>query len=92
MFSRATLKHTAFPDERIVVIPNGINKAHFAQAPDPESAKSRIGLQNKLVLGFTGFVRDWHGVDRIIDWMATADAPANTHLLVVGDGPVRTHT
>lgn len=77
------------PEERISVIPNGINLSHFAQAPDPQTAKARIGLDNKLVLGFTGFVRDWHGVDRIIDWMSTPEAPANTHLLVVGDGPVR---
>lgn len=77
------------PKNCIAIIPNGINKSHFAQAPDPESAKARLNLQNKLVLGFTGFVRDWHGVDKIIDWMATSDAPDNTHLLIVGDGPVR---
>ena len=77
------------PKNRIAIIPNGINESHFAQAPDPESAKARLNLQNKLVLGFTGFVRDWHGVDKIIDWMATSDAPDNTHLLIVGDGPVR---
>jgi len=41
------------------------------------------------VLGFTGFVRDWHGVDRVVRWMATPAAPGNCHLLVVGDGPVR---
>ncbi len=34
-------------------------------------------------------MRDWHGVDRVIRWMATADAPANAALMVVGDGPVR---
>ncbi len=77
------------PEERIAIIPNGINKDHFAAAPDPETAKARLGLQGKLVLGFTGFVRDWHGVDRVIAWMATRAAPANAHLLVVGDGPVR---
>ncbi|MCW5652270.1 glycosyltransferase family 4 protein [Hydrogenophaga sp.] len=77
------------PEARIQVIPNGINRAHFAQAPAPDEAKARLGLQGRLVLGFTGFVRDWHGVDRIVDWMATPDAPAHTHLLVVGDGPVR---
>ena len=76
-------------EERIAVIPNGINEAHFAQAPAPDAAKAKLGLQGKLVLGFTGFVRDWHGVDRVIDWMATADAPDNAHLLVVGDGPAR---
>lgn len=77
------------PAERIVVIPNGINAAHFESAPTPEQAKAERGLAGKLVLGFTGFVRDWHGVDRVIRWMASPAAPDNAHLLVVGDGPVR---
>lgn len=77
------------PEERICIVPNGINLAHFAQAPTPQEAKARLGLQGRLVLGFTGFVRDWHGVDRVIRWMATGDAPEQAHLLVVGDGPVR---
>ena len=77
------------PAERIVVIPNGINEAHFSEAPDPESAKSALGLSSKLVLGFTGFVRDWHGVDRVVRWLATPQAPQNAFLLIVGDGPVR---
>ena len=77
------------PEAHIQVIPNGINRAHFAQSPGQDEAKAQLGLQDRLVLGFTGFVRDWHGVDRIVDWMATPQAPAHTHLLVVGDGPVR---
>jgi glycosyltransferase involved in cell wall biosynthesis len=77
------------PEARICVLPNGINEAHFVGAPAPEQAKVQLGLQGKLVLGFTGFVRDWHGVDRVVRWMATPQAPANCHLLIVGDGPVR---
>jgi glycosyltransferase involved in cell wall biosynthesis len=77
------------PAERIVVIPNGINEEHFAAAPAPEQAKAERGLSGKLVLGFTGFVREWHGVDRVIRWMDSPAAPENAHLLVVGDGPVR---
>lgn len=77
------------PDTRIAVIPNGINEAHFQAAPASDEAKARLGLQGRLVLGFTGFVRDWHGVDRVIAWMAGSEAPRNSHLLVVGDGPVR---
>lgn len=77
------------PAQRVVVVPNGINEAHFEAAPTPAEAKRQLGLEGALVLGFTGFVRDWHGVDRVIDWMATPQAPANAHLLVVGDGPVR---
>ncbi len=77
------------PDGRIAVIPNGINRAHFAVSPAPTFAKAQHGLADRLVLGFTGFVREWHGVDRVIRWMATSAAPSNLHLVIVGDGPVR---
>lgn len=83
------VKAYGVPAARIAVIPNGINEAHFVAAPAPQEAKARLGLQGKLVLGFTGFVRDWHGVDRVVRWLASPQAPANSHLLVVGDGPVR---
>ena len=77
------------PAHRIVVIPNGINEAHFAAAPLPDEAKRQIGWSGALVLGFTGFVRDWHGVDRVLRWMATPNAPDQARLLMVGDGPAR---
>jgi glycosyltransferase involved in cell wall biosynthesis len=77
------------PDQRIVVVPNGINEAHFAAAPSPSEAKSSLGWPDALVLGFTGFVRDWHGMDRVIRWMGSPAAPAAARLLIVGDGPVR---
>lgn len=77
------------PADRIVVIPNGINESHFADAPTPQKAKSDLGWPDSLILGFTGFVRDWHGVDRVLRWLANPDTPANARLLVVGDGPAR---
>jgi glycosyltransferase involved in cell wall biosynthesis len=73
--------------ERIVVIPNGINPEEFAGDPDSEAAKTRLGLQGKLVLGFTGFLKDWHGLDKVVELMVGADP--SWHLLVVGDGPAR---
>lgn len=78
------------PAERVVVIPNGINEAHFAAAPSPAQAKAALGWpDDALVLGFTGFVRDWHGVDRVLQWLARSDTPQSARLLVVGDGPER---
>jgi glycosyltransferase involved in cell wall biosynthesis len=41
------------------------------------------------VLGFTGFVRDWHGLDKVLDLIAADPPESLRHLLVVGDGPAR---
>ncbi len=56
--------------------------------PDREAAKARQGLQGRLLLGFTGFVREWHGLDKVVDLLAEPAAQAR-HLLIVGDGPAR---
>ena len=63
---------------RVVVIPNGIDLARFPPRPPPASDPT-------ITLGFVGFVRAWHGLDRVIEGMAAG--PANTRLVVVGDGP-----
>jgi glycosyltransferase involved in cell wall biosynthesis len=77
------------PEERIVVIPNGIDPKAFADVLPREEAKSSLGLAGKLVLGFTGFIRDWHGLPRVIDFIADSDPALNLHFHVVGDGPAR---
>ena len=48
-----------------------------------------LGLAGKLVLGFTGFIREWHGLPRVIDFIADSDPSLNLHFHVVGDGPAR---
>lgn len=85
----AHVRAVGVPQDRIVVVPNGINLVHFATAPSQAVAKEGLGWSDALVLGFTGFVRDWHGMDLVIRWMAGPAAPQAARLLVVGDGPVR---
>jgi glycosyltransferase involved in cell wall biosynthesis len=66
---------------RITVMPNGADPARFhARAEPPGDAP--------VVLGFVGFVRAWHGLDRVIAGMAEPGGQA-VRLTVVGDGPVR---
>ncbi|MFS0753690.1 glycosyltransferase family 4 protein [Noviherbaspirillum sp. 1P10PC] len=77
------------PRERIVVIPNGINASQFSAAPETRAAKAALGLDGNIVLGFTGFVRDWHGLDKVITMIADDPPESSRHLLVVGDGPAR---
>lgn len=76
------------PRARISVIPNGVDRSRF-QAMDGPTAKQRLGLDRKLVLGFVGFIREWHRLDRVIALLAEAGTLQNAHLLIVGDGPVR---
>jgi len=77
------------PAARIVVNSNGVDVEHFTNVPSTSEAKERLGLADRLVVGFTGFVRDWHGVDRVIEWLARPGPGAGAHLLLVGDGPAR---
>lgn len=79
------------PDDRIVVIANGIDRARFPERSRAarEAAKAKLGLSGRLVLGFTGFMRPWHGLERVIDHMAEAPAGHDMHFLVVGDGTVK---
>jgi glycosyltransferase involved in cell wall biosynthesis len=77
------------PEERIVVIPNGINPERFGRAPAAQDAKARLNLGGRLVLGFTGFVRAWHALDRVVDFVAEHGERYDLHFLVMGDGPAR---
>ncbi len=83
------VRRAGVPEQRIAVVPNGIAPERFPGAPDVAAAKRALGLDGRLVLGFTGFVRTWHALDRIIDMIAANGERLNLHLLVVGDGPAR---
>jgi glycosyltransferase involved in cell wall biosynthesis len=83
------LRRSGVPDSRIVVIPNGVDLERFQRATDRAEAKRRLGLEGRLVLGFTGFVREWHGLESVIDLIARDEARVRPHLLLVGDGPAR---
>jgi glycosyltransferase involved in cell wall biosynthesis len=66
---------------RIEVVPNGIEPTRFANLPEPERGDDTV------VLGFVGFVRDWHGLDAVISAMAADRSGPLIRLEVVGDGP-----
>jgi glycosyltransferase involved in cell wall biosynthesis len=70
----------------ISVIANGINTEFGKNLPPESEIDDRLALKGKLVLGFTGFVREWHGLDRALQVIAS-DLTGNSHLLLVGAGP-----
>jgi glycosyltransferase involved in cell wall biosynthesis len=70
----------------IKVIPNGIAHEHFGAAVTGDAVRARYGLQNKIVIGFTGFVRAWHGLPAVVDVLAAMKERYDAHFLIVGDG------
>ncbi len=83
----AFVKGAGVDPNRIVVIHNGVSEEFILGSSDKAAVSRRLGLDGRLVLGFTGFVREWHGLDRVIDLIAESDPRLRLHLLVVGDGP-----
>lgn len=82
------VERAGVPGSRIVVIPNAIDPGRFSDVPSRAQAKAALGLDDRLVLGFVGFMRDWHGLERVIELVARRREP-ECHLLLVGDGPAR---
>jgi glycosyltransferase involved in cell wall biosynthesis len=76
------------PSAQITVVHNGINPGDFDSLPAKQAAKDRLGLGHGLVIGFVGFMRDWHGLDRIVRFVASR-REAGLRAVFVGDGPVR---
>ncbi|NKB60117.1 MAG: glycosyltransferase [Alphaproteobacteria bacterium] len=83
------VRHAGVPEPKIQVVPNGINTAMFSSDASGEEARRELGLSDKIVLGFTGFMRSWHGLTRVVDAMLAMPERADLHFLVVGDGPAR---
>ena len=74
------------PHERISVIPNGVEPERFN--PQIPPAPLPAGASGRLVVGFVGFCREWHELDRVVELIADAKFD-HLFLLIVGDGPAR---
>jgi len=76
-------------DSHIEVIANGIDPAQFSLEKRTTRVRQELHLQGRTVLGFTGFLRDWHGLDSVVRVIAEDTGRHDLHFLIVGDGPAR---
>ena len=87
---RADLVARGVDPARIMVSPNGVDMTLFGKpiAPDKALAQS-MGLKGKDVIGFIGSFYDYEGLDDLIAAMPhLVRVRPNTHLLLVGGGPM----
>lgn len=76
------------PAEQLLVMPNGVDRDRFHPGVDGVAVRAECGFGDAFVVGFVGWIRPWHGVDRLVDAVArlAGDLP-RLRLLLVGDGP-----
>jgi glycosyltransferase involved in cell wall biosynthesis len=79
------------PRRKVVVVGNGIDAASLAVAPDAE-LRRELGIPERaVVVGTVGRLTEIKRQDFLLRGFArVALARADAHLLVVGDGPMRT--
>jgi glycosyltransferase involved in cell wall biosynthesis len=69
------------------VLPNGADPARFdPSTARAESMRAQHRLDGHFVVGWTGVLREWHGLELLLD--ALTRVPG-ARLLIVGDGPAR---
>ncbi|MGN7613564.1 glycosyltransferase family 4 protein [Magnetococcales bacterium HHB-1] len=77
--------------QRIVVMPNGVDPEQFHPHIEGTILRQKYQLENHFIVGFVGWIRPWHGVDRLIQAVATLKKEGIAiKALIVGDGPAVT--
>jgi glycosyltransferase involved in cell wall biosynthesis len=87
---RHLVDQVGVPAGRITVLPNGANPRTFDPRTDGDPIRARHGISNRIVIGFVGILRPWHGMEMLLDaFTELCGKHDNLHLLVVGDGPIQ---
>lgn len=74
-------------EERILVTPSGVDMELFDTArPARRAVRARLQLGDGFTVGWTGSFRPFHGLDQLVDAVASL---GGTTLVLVGDGPER---
>jgi phosphatidylinositol alpha-1,6-mannosyltransferase len=78
--------------EAMVKIAPGIDTAHFIPQPDSMQKRITLGLENKKIIISVGRLVHRKGQDKLIEAMPIIlQSVPNAHLLLVGEGPYRSH-
>ena len=76
---------------RVVVNPNGVDTDLFRPGCGGREVRLELGLDDKLIVGFTGTFGPWHGAPVMAEAAARIN-DSRCHFLFVGDGDERATT
>ena len=82
---REFLRQRGVAEDRIRIIPNGVDAQRFRPGLEPLEPERRG--EEGLRIGFCGSLKPWHDLDTLLAAMVGRDVPRSSSLLVVGEGP-----
>jgi phosphatidylinositol alpha-1,6-mannosyltransferase len=93
-FTRQAISKALPPKRRgaMVKIAPGIDTAHFIPQPDSMQMRTKLGLEKKKIIISVGRLVHRKGQDKLIESLPLIlKSVPNAHVLLVGEGPYRTH-
>lgn len=77
-------------EERILVLPNGVDTHRFTPIEVDESLRSELKIGKGIVIGYVGSFVKYEGLDLLVEAFAKLrERHPSTYLLLVGDGDTR---
>jgi glycosyltransferase involved in cell wall biosynthesis len=80
------------PEEKLVVLPNGVDTARFRPRERDAELEESLGLRGKTVIGYAGGLVDYEGLDLLLSAVAALKSDrrgpsgVDFHVVVVGNG------
>jgi glycosyltransferase involved in cell wall biosynthesis len=74
-------------DSKLYLMPNGVNLGRF-KADGGKGLAESLGIRDRVVIGFVGWFRRWHGLERLLEaFCASGLGNGQAVLMLIGDGP-----
>jgi len=84
---RRIMQDAGVDASRLVVMSNGVALDRFRPQPASAELRRSLGLDGALVIGFVGWLRNWHGLEMLLDAFRLSDLAARgAKVMFVGDG------
>jgi glycosyltransferase involved in cell wall biosynthesis len=85
---RREMARRGVPEERMVVLPNGVHVADFAPRERDAHLEAELGVQGVPVIGYAGGLVHYEGLELLFEAAARLKAAGVAfRVVVVGDGP-----
>jgi glycosyltransferase involved in cell wall biosynthesis len=85
---RTEMARRGVPEDRMVVLPNGVHTEQFAPRERDRELAAELGVQDVPVIGYAGGLVDYEGLELLMAAAARMKADGvRFRVVVVGDGP-----